>query len=142
MKYWDWCSRTTFVTLLAILFFPYPQFFFQIIFLQYFNARCHSLIHSFCLEKVRKCNPLMNNKKIIMNINNPSRDSKYILNVITINPISQGVSISPPLGNQERSCFRPHVGIQKFKIFRNWAHMQKIEQKSQKWSEISRLQNV
>ena len=46
----------------------------------------------------------------------------------TINPISQGVSISshargryliPPLGNQGRRCFKPHVALHKLKICRN-----------------------
>ena len=93
-SYWPWNQWIMKNEILRLMFkddlcnftchivFSLSPIFFQIIFLQYFNARCHSLIHSFCFEKVRKCNPLINNKKIIMKINNP-------LFLCSINHVSQ-----------------------------------------------------
>ena len=54
---------------------------------------------------------------------------------------ARGGGIWSPLGNQERSGFRPPVAKYKLDLFRNWAHMQKIGQKLKKLSEISRFQN-
>ena len=66
-----------------------------------------------------------------------------------LNPISQGVSISlpsrggyliPPLGNQGRSCFRPHVAKSYFETYKSYDHMQNFRPLSQKFSEISRFE--
>ena len=56
-----------------------------------------------------------------------------------LNPISQGVSsLSLARGGV---IWYPHVALHKSNIFRNWAHMQKIGQKSHQLSMISRFQN-
>ena len=64
---------------------------------------------------------------------------------LDIDPISQGVltpsHLIPPQGSPRRDGFRPHVNLYKLGLFRNWAHMLKIGQKSRKLSEISRFQN-
>ena len=66
------------------------------------------------------------------------------------NSISQGVSISlpprggdliPPLWNQGRSCFRPHVAKSYFETYKSYDHMQNFRPLSQKFSEISRFEN-
>ena len=71
------------------------------------------------------------------------------LALFSLNPISQGVSISlpprgggyliPPLGNQGRSCFRPHVAKSYFETYKSYDHMQNFKPLSQKFSEILRF---
>ena len=45
-----------------------------------------------------------------------------------------------PLGNQGRSCFRPHVAKSYFETYKSYDHMQNFRPLSQKFSEISRFE--
>ena len=74
----------------------------------------------------------------------------FYQNRLVFNPISQGVSISlpprgggyliPPLGNQGRSSFWPHVAKSYFETYKSYDHMQNFRPLSQKFSEISRFE--
>ena len=50
-----------------------------------------------------------------------------------------GVS-DTPLGNQGRSCFRPHVAKSYFEPYKSYDQMQNFRPLSQKFSEISRFE--
>ena len=51
-----------------------------------------------------------------------------------------GGYLIPPLGNQGRSCFRPHVAKSYFETYKSYDHMQNFRSLSQKFSEISRFE--
>ena len=51
-----------------------------------------------------------------------------------------GGYLIPPLGNQGRSCFRPHVAKSYFETYKSYDHMQNFRPLSQKFSEISRFE--
>ena len=64
-----------------------------------------------------------------------------IKNGLTLFPPTLGGGIwYPPLWNQGRSCFRPHVAKSYFETYKSCDHMQNFRPLSQKFSEISRFE--